>query len=385
MSTRKTDPTKKKWTPRNPRMSEVYMDDVEDAFEGTVAAEPEAPPAQEFTPPLVTPPEELTEPEDLEDHDAVSSTQALAGIELDTEAPEVGDKAESVVTTPDMEIEPVPGYDTSLLDTDREELGERMDESRLLDAWYAEYGDPTTIALLMQQPAHARETIAEVVIGTDDRIRIANTTAYPWRCICSLRITAKDGSRWIGTGWLVGPRTVVTAGHVVFIHSRGGWVQNIEVIPGRDAGNSPFGSCFSTNFRSVKGWTQKKKSSHDYGAIILPRECGFGNGLGYFGYANLGYFSLFNLKVNLGGYPGDKSPAGSLWWHARRIKFVTSRRLIYNIDTAGGQSGSPVWRLKDGKRHVVGIHTNGSMAGNSATRIAKPVFNNIKSWKAEGS
>jgi V8-like Glu-specific endopeptidase len=43
-----------------------------------------------------------------------------------------------------------------------------------------------------------------------------------------------------------------------------------------------------------------------------------------------------------------------------------------------------VWRLQNGQRHAVGIHTNGASTGNSATRITSPVFNNIKKWKAEG-
>ena len=34
------------------------------------------------------------------------------------------------------------------------------------------------------------EAMQEVVIGPDDRIRITGTTSYPWRAICSLRITA---------------------------------------------------------------------------------------------------------------------------------------------------------------------------------------------------
>ena len=255
----------------------------------------------------------------------------------------------------------------------REEV--QVGETRLLDAWYAEFGDPDTVALIRQQPAIS-QTVAEVVIGRDDRIQITNTTAYPWRTICSLIITARDGSKWIGTGWLVGLRTVITAGHVVYMHRHGGWARSIEVIPGRNGSIRPYGSCTSSRFHSVKGWTDKKKSSHDYGAIILPHNCDQGKRIGDFGYANLSFFSLLGLKVNLSGYPGDK-PRGTQWWHARKIRWVTSRRLVYNIDTAGGQSGSPVWRLRGGKRHAVGIHTNGSSSGNSATRITKPVFNNI--------
>ncbi|HEX2028461.1 MAG TPA: serine protease [Nitriliruptorales bacterium] len=279
-------------------------------------------------------------------------------------------------------LEMVAGYDARLLDMDRETLSGQVADERLLDAWYADLADPVAAALLRAHP-DLQKNVAEVVIGTDDRVRISPATALPWRWICSLRITAADGSAWIGTGWLVGPRTLITAGHVVYIHSRGGWVRSIEVIPGRDGDSRPFGACTATSFRSVKGWTNKKKRSHDYGAVILPSDCRLGSEVGFFGFANLSQFSLLGLNVNLSGYPGDK-PAGTQWWHARRVKWVTSRTLVYNIDTAGGQSGSPVWRLTDGKRHAVGIHTNGSSAGNSATRIAAPVFDNIKKWKAEG-
>jgi V8-like Glu-specific endopeptidase len=82
-------------------------------------------------------------------------------------------------------------------------------------------------------------------------------------------------------------------------------------------------------------------------------------------------------------YPGDK-PSGTQWFPARKATLVTPRTIIYNIDTAGGQSGAPVWRFLNGQRHVVGIHTNGSQLGNSATRIVTAVFNNIKAWKAQG-
>jgi glutamyl endopeptidase len=322
-----------------------------------------------------------TDETDLMDHSVVTSDEPTSP-ELEVEAPEVGELGEDAVR-PDQELELVEGFDERVLELDREGAATVMPEERLLDAWHAEFSDPATVAMLRQQP-RLPETMAEVVIGADDRVRIHNTTAYPWRCICSLKITARDGSLWIGTGWLVGPRTVMTAGHCVYMHSRGGWARRIEVIPGRNGSQRPFDSAVATSFRSVTGWTQKKKRSHDYGAIILPASQPYGRRLGYFGYANLSYFSLLNLKVNLAGYPGDK-PAGTLWWHARRISWVTARTLVYNIDTAGGQSGSPVWRLRNGKRHVVGIHTNGSTSGNSATRIVKPVFDNIKKWKAEGA
>ncbi len=335
----------------------------EDAFEGSV------------------PEDELNLEADADDTDEVDHEQVSndsSDEAVDLESPETGTE-ETMSIDADRELE----FDSSLTESVLE-LDGPSDESNipLLDAWYADYTDPTTQMLVRRQEGLGEEA-AEVVIGKDDRVKVKNTKPYPWRTICSLLITAADNSRWIGTGWLVGHRTVITAGHCVYIHSRGGWVKNVEVIPGRNGNQRPYGSVTATSFRSVKGWTNEKKRTRDYGAIILPRSRPLGKSLGYFGYANYRLTSLLGSKVNLSGYPGDK-PTGTQWWHARRIKFVTLRTLVYNIDTFGGQSGSPVWRLKDGKRYAVGIHTNGSSSGNSATRITKPVFNNIKKWKSEG-
>lgn len=101
----------------------------------------------------------------------------------------------------------------------------------------------------------------ESVLGADDRRQINNTGDLPWRMNASLLITARDGSSWIGTGWFVSPKVLITAGHCLYIRNSGvagrdGWVQRITVIPGRNGNTMPFGQAVSTNFRSVVGWTQ---------------------------------------------------------------------------------------------------------------------------------
>jgi glutamyl endopeptidase len=219
----------------------------------------------------------------------------------------------------------------------------------------------------------------ESVCGRDDRSRIRATTRIPRRMICQLIITRNDGLTSRCTGWFIGPKCVMTAGHCVFSHSAGGWAKKIEVIPGMDASSRPFGSLTGTKFRSVKGWTQDQKVTHDYGAIILPNGS-LGNKVGWFGFANLTDASLKNLLINNSGYPGDK-PFATQWFNAGRITKVTSKRLEYMLDTAGGQSGSPTWRYKDGKRHAVGIHAYGGCP-NKSTRINKSVYDNMKKWKA---
>jgi V8-like Glu-specific endopeptidase len=336
--------------------------------------------------------EEVEEIDEKEDYEEVSNADFVSEVQAEIISEEeaeidpglIGEEKVGEIESEDDDIEKieeVEGYKNESLDATEVSFEESEKDDKLLDAWYGEYGDPIVGAILKRPKEY--KSLLEVVIGRDDRIKITNTTKYIWRCICHLRITTKDGKSFGGTGWLVGNRTVITAGHCVFMRHHGGWVRKIEVIPGRNGGTKPYKSCTAYKFHSVKGWTKKHKRSNDYGAIILPKDCKYGKRLGYFGYANYGRSTLKNMKVNLSGYPGDK-PTGTQWWDCRKIKKVTSRTIVYNTDTAGGQSGSPVWRKKGNKRYAVGIHTNGSSSGNSATRIVKPVFKNIKKWKKLG-
>lgn len=242
------------------------------------------------------------------------------------------------------------------------------DTSRLADIGAASFG----------------EVALETVHGVDNRVRIGTTHNYPWRAIASLLITAADNSQWIGTGWFISPRTLITAGHCVFIKGSGvpgrdGWVRRIVVMPGRNGASLPFGSVTATSFRSVGGWTQNGNPEFDYGAIILPTP--LGGTTGWFGYGNYSDADLLASTGNIAGYPGDK-PAGTLWYDARRIASVSARKVHYDIDTAGGQSGAAVYRIVGGQRFAFAVHAYGGATTNSGTRINAQVFANLNAWKA---
>lgn len=255
-----------------------------------------------------------------------------------------------------------------------EETGSALlDEEPVLDAYFGAFPEEL-----------ARREAFEIILGTDDRIRIQNTADYPWRAICALKITAANGQRYIGTGWLVGPRTVITAGHCVHMAAQGGWVRSIEVIPGQNDAQRPVGSAVATVFRSVTGWTQNQNRATDYGAIILPTNARLGDRVGTFGFSVRDDQFLKSAVLNLSGYPGDKG-GNQQWFMAQKAKSVAARVLTYDIDTMGGQSGAPVWVKLGNVRSAVGIHTNGHASGNSATRIEQSVFTNIQNWKALGA
>jgi len=176
----------------------------------------------------------------------------------------------------------------------------------------------------------------------------------------------------------------MTAGHVVYIKNSGvagrdGWVRSIDVMPGRNGSSLPYGTVRSSNFRSVLGWTNDGDQNFDYGAIIIPTN--LGNTTGWFGFGVYSDADLLNTVGNISGYPGDK-PAGTQWYAARRIDSVNSRKVYYDIDTAGGQSGSAVYRIINGDRYGIAIHAYGGATTNSGTRIVSPVYNNMVAWKA---
>jgi glutamyl endopeptidase len=221
----------------------------------------------------------------------------------------------------------------------------------------------------------------ESTLGADERKRVHETDKFPWRTICQLHIFSRTGDEFVGTGWLIGPRTIVTAGHCLYMAELGGWADRIEVSPARNGNDRPFSTISTTQFHSVRGWTNDGRSEHDYGVIWLPEDQALPE-VGTFGYAIFETPKLVGGYINLAGYPADKDEGTTLWWSARRSLAVTSDVLHYDADTAAGQSGAPVWRLdpSSGRRVAVGIHTNGARTGNSAVRINQRVFQNLRDW-----
>lgn len=149
-------------------------------------------------------------------------------------------------------------------------------------------------------------------------------------------------------------------------------------MPGRNGNSLPFGTVTSTNFRAVGGWTNNGDQNYDYGGILIPAE--LGNNVGWFGFGVYSDSDLQATTANISGYPGDK-PSGTQWYHARRVASVNSLKVFYDIDTAGGQSGSAVYRNIGGARYAIAVHAYGGSV-NSGTRITQPVYNNLLAWKA---
>ncbi len=234
------------------------------------------------------------------------------------------------------------------------------------------------------------ESLAESVIGVDGRVRVADTTVYPHRAIGQLDIV-EDGQVSYCTGWLIDKNTVVTAGHCAY--NPGGAndpIDSATFIPGRDhngiSSYGPYGFCAVNGLYAPYGWRVQAKRSHDW--AVMQLGCTVGDEVGWFGMYSLPGANRFaGTRARVQGYPMDKPP-GSQWQMVDAIHHSTNRRLSYTIDTAGGQSGSPVFKLRRPGCGpcVLGIHTYGLYAGqsyNSGTRITADVFDTIISLRAQ--
>jgi V8-like Glu-specific endopeptidase len=233
----------------------------------------------------------------------------------------------------------------------------------------------------------------QIVIGADNRVRINDTTIYPWRAVCKVIVTFPSGNSYVGSRTLIGAKYVLTAGHVVNLEDEGGWASSVRVIPGLDGTYQPYGDAWGIRLRSYTGWTEDGSSNHDFALITLDRN--IGNSTGYLGYMATDAPCCFSIDPiltwtgHISGYPADKEGGLGQYYHSKQLGSASLYLLYYSIDTSGGQSGSGVFKVSGAERKVFGIHTawlNDWPYGNinQGTRINTQKYNSLKSWIASG-
>ncbi|CUB51050.1 Extracellular metalloprotease precursor [Bacillus subtilis] len=219
------------------------------------------------------------------------------------------------------------------------------------------------------------------IIGRDDRIRVTDTTLYPYRAIVHLVIQFNGQEVYGCTGALISKDTVFTAGHCVYNKKLGGWAKNVIVTPGRNGNQAPYLPYSWTKLYSVSGWTDDGDSEFDYGAIKLNGSPG--DYTGWLGYRTTNVESPKGLLAVVPGYPCDKvgNEKYTMWTDYGPIEGTSPRMLTYRMDTYGCQSGAPVYH--DYSRTgvtIIATHTVGSNSWNSGNRVTDDVFNNLKKW-----
>jgi len=272
-------------------------------------------------------------------------------------------KSYMVQTNNGGRIEPVPGFDIGRVMT--QGFGSRRVPARLCAeqlgaAQWTEFAFP------------------ESVVGKDDRVPVSDTTRTPWRCVCQLVVDGLHDEQVLGTGWMAGPRTVLTAGHNLFSHRFGRAATRITVLPGRHVDLAPFDLFRSRRFDVHPLWRSEGDEDHDLGVVWL--DTAVGEHTGWFGFGSRPDAELQQLIVNTAGYPADKR-LGTQWFNAGRVSAVAPGFIEYGLDTEPGQSGSPIFAVNaDNERIVLAVHAYGGDSRNKGVRITDDVFDLLQSW-----
>jgi len=192
------------------------------------------------------------------------------------------------------------------------------------------------------------EETRETVCGIDERVKVMNTRVMPNQAICKLYMRTTTSKNYVGSGFLTHDDKVVTAGHCVYDHDEGGWMDSIIVVPAKNGVSTPYGQYNAVRIAAVRAWTDSRSVRYDMGVIKLNAKV-----------THSGRISM-NLansdRVTVCGYPADRDLGIFQYRMEDIIEKTNDGRLYYHIDTYGGQSGCPV--LKNSNTSIA-IHNYG--------------------------
>lgn len=218
----------------------------------------------------------------------------------------------------------------------------------------------------------------------DNRVMITSTTNYPWSTICKLYIKAADDTTWSGTGVMIDAFHMLTAGHLVYLHDNGGWISEMTVVPGMSGNQRPFGQAIATYYRSYTGWTQDESPRHDWALITLDRPIGNQSGWMETMTADISD-PIYLGTLHTAGYPGDLDSGEYMYYDSDVGEKVDEFNHWYWMDTAGGQSGSPIWTEVNGTNYILTINAYEYESGSDAnfgTRLNQDKFDQLITWLA---
>jgi glutamyl endopeptidase len=276
---------------------------------------------------------------------------------------------------------------------------------------------------LVDNPDIELESGEAEIIGRSDSRRqrpTADMTKAPFRYICNLEYNWPNFKPTaVGSGFLVGPSTLLTAGHVVV----GKDPQRLRVIPGRRGEHEPFGRVAAKSVQLPPNYVScggdDPTDFRDYAIVTLRSPIGEQAGYWSFEHRTRSYDTTGTsittrpsigrgVVCNVSGYPLDKPDkmgcgGGGLRCNVTDIRapsrnvlcgthqyssvgntvqmLANNRVLVIDNDVCTGHSGSPVWIRRtaaNGGRVCIGMWVCGAARGNSCVFMHKELRDFIR-------
>ncbi|OHE92742.1 ATP synthase F1 [Colletotrichum orchidophilum] len=263
---------------------------------------------------------------------------------------------------------------------------------------------PAESAILPDDGSNGTESVFD-----DDKRRRVEPQNFAdggkFRSVVKIQACFNKGSGGIvwmmGSGWLISPDTVVTAGHVVY--DWGHRLQSaIEIkcyigYSGRASVGTPnVQARFGERIITTAEWIEAAGNrTHDVAFIKLNRP--FTGNLRNIPFKDT---PLFAKGANIGvvGYPGDKYLEGQNGQNGEKgaqmyeefaptdynIEKSERHMIEYQVSTFAGQSGAPIFQLENSGLVSIGTHCygGGGDESNSGNSIGGPYGNNYHAFLA---
>ncbi len=193
----------------------------------------------------------------------------------------------------------------------------------------------------------------DVATTYSDFNQVSEVMSLPYRATCRIKADVY-GNELVGSGYLAGPKVVVTAAHCVMnMDDNDNLFADWVAYPGYNNGRSynDVSSGWSKIYYS-SNWKSTHSPAYDWAICVLNSD--IGNTTGWWGTYSYGSNSAMNnISVRLYGYPLDLA-RGALQYYSTGTISDTQNEYFYSSAKAiGGFSGGPYARTSD--NYVVGI------------------------------
>ena len=205
--------------------------------------------------------------------------------------------------------------------------------------------------------------------GHDDRIKVKNPSSYPFSAIAFMQVHARCGCTWECSGFMVGRRGLITAGHCLVCMDHNRTADRITFYFGYSSKKKYFTKYDgSTTYWYGIDATRSYDSTWDYGYVRLDKN--IGDKTGWFGVSSKYDSDLNGYLYRVAGYRD-----GVLKYDRNRAYVYSDYEVYHYADTQPGYSGCPIYT---DDYYVVAVNTSESAKRNYGRRFTNSLIDEMR-------